>query len=237
MSAAWWEGPLAGFDLETTSADPEEARIVTASLVIDEPGCTQLVYEWLVDPGVEIPEEAAGVHGITTEMARERGADASQAFGQILDRLLDIAPMMPLVIYNAQYDLTVVDRESRRHRDGKPGVGVNGWPWTVVDPYVLDKQMARYRRGSRKLDAVSAVYGVKLVDAHNSTADVKAAIGIVRAMGRLSPFPPVDELHQRQAGWKREQQTSLEDYFRRQGTLTEPVTKDWPVIPFGEVES
>lgn len=222
--AEWWEGSLVGFDLETTSADPNEARIVTASLVIDDNDGAPVVMEWLVNPGVEIPEEAAAVHGITTEHAAENGRPAAVAVAQILDALTFWSGT-PLVIFNAQYDATVMDREARRH--GLATVDLH----PVVDPYVLDKQMARYRKGSRKLDAVSAVYGVKLDNAHNSTADVAAAIGIVRAMGALAAFPDPGTLHQRQIEWKRDQQTSLEDYFRRTGKLTEPVAKEWPLVP------
>ena len=52
---------LVGFDLETTSADPRTARIVTAAVV---PARGQAL-TWLADPGVPIPAEA-------TLMARER---------------------------------------------------------------------------------------------------------------------------------------------------------------------
>ena len=57
------------FDLETTSANPFEARIVTSALVhIDSGGAHP--QELLADPGVPIPEAATKVHGITTEYAR-----------------------------------------------------------------------------------------------------------------------------------------------------------------------
>ena len=58
--------PFVGFDLETTSTDPFEARIVTAC-VAPEKGAAQ---RWLVDPGIEIPPGAAAIHGISTATAR-----------------------------------------------------------------------------------------------------------------------------------------------------------------------
>ena len=49
---------MLSFDLETTSVNPKEARIVTSALVrID--GREVDKREMLADPGVEIPEEAA----------------------------------------------------------------------------------------------------------------------------------------------------------------------------------
>ena len=63
---------MLSFDLETTSANPMEARIVTSALVTID-GSSSDPYEMLADPGVEIPEGAANIHGITTEQARAEG--------------------------------------------------------------------------------------------------------------------------------------------------------------------
>ena len=63
---------MLSFDLETTSANPLEARIVTSAMVrIHNKDVEPL--ELLADPGVEIPEAASKVHGIPTEHAREHG--------------------------------------------------------------------------------------------------------------------------------------------------------------------
>ena len=69
-----WSKQLAVFDLETTGLDLDTSRIVTAAVaVIDSNGEPTEVHEWLVNPGIEIPEAAANVHGITTDMARANG--------------------------------------------------------------------------------------------------------------------------------------------------------------------
>ena len=73
---------MLSFDLETTSANPREARVVTSALVrID--GSAVDAKETLADPGVEIPEEAAKVHGITTEKARAEGRDHDEVVRDI----------------------------------------------------------------------------------------------------------------------------------------------------------
>lgn len=223
----WWEGPLVGFDLETTGPDPETARIVTACVVRDVPGERPTVASWLADPGVDIPDGAAAVHGITTEHARAQGMDAADVVAQLLAVLAgNLAEGTPLVAFNAAFDFTVLDREARRHgRD--PLV-----PHPVVDPFVLDKQADRYRRGGRKLTDVTALYGVALVDAHTAEADALAAVHVAREIGRRHR-PPADAgaLHAGQIVWRREQCESLQDYFRRTKDPTAVVDGSWPVRP------
>ena len=66
--STWSLGPLLGFDTETTGVDPSGDRLVTAALVWRAAPRAdgvrpQSVTTWLADPGVEIPEAAAAVHG------------------------------------------------------------------------------------------------------------------------------------------------------------------------------
>ena len=64
MAATFNASRMLSFDLETTSANPRGARIVTSALVrID--GSSMTANETLADPGVDIPEQAARIHGIT----------------------------------------------------------------------------------------------------------------------------------------------------------------------------
>lgn len=225
MSAPWWEGPLVGFDLETTGPDPETARIVTATVVRDVPGQKPTVATWLADPGIEIPDGAAAVHGVTTERARAEGEAAVDVVAQLLAVLK--AEQDPLVAFNGAYDFTVLDREARRHGFAPLD------PAVVVDPFVLDKQYDRYRRGKRTLGAMCEQYGVSLTNAHDATADALAAVGLVREMGQVFGLPDVAELHVLQVGWRAEQCASLASYFARQGR-PQVIRGEWPVIPAAE---
>jgi DNA polymerase III epsilon subunit-like protein len=82
----WWQGRMAAFDLETTAAIPEEARIVTAALALVRRREPTETTTWLADPGIEIPEEAAEVHGITTERAQAEGDRRPTSCREVLDR-------------------------------------------------------------------------------------------------------------------------------------------------------
>lgn len=225
MTAPWWEGPLVGFDLETTGPDPETARIVTATVAVDGLTTEPIVVTWLVNPGVEIPAEATAVHGVTTEQAREHGQSAVAAVSRILEVLR--AQVHPLVAFNATFDFTVLDREARRHGFAPLDPGV------VVDPFVLDKHLDRYRKGKRTLGVMCEHYGVALTNAHDATADALAAVGLVRELGRRHPFPDPGVLHAAQVGWRAEQCASLAEYFARQGRPQE-VRGEWPLLPVRE---
>jgi DNA polymerase-3 subunit epsilon len=222
----WHELPRAAFDLETTGRDPLEARIVTASIVlVNGRGVPLQQPEWLVNPGIPIPAEASAIHGITAEHAVREGQDAAAAVAEIAETLTGyFAAGIPVMAFNAAYDFTVLAAECRRYGLTAPD------PRPVIDPYILDKQMDRYRRGKRTLVALSEFYQVQLDAAHTSAADALATIGVADALAgkyaalRIEP----GELHDAQVGWAAAQAASFQEWLRR----TKPdavVDGVWPV--------
>ncbi len=224
----WHEGPRACFDLETTGRDPQQARIVTASVVLVSPaGEVQQEWEWLADPGIEIPEEAAAVHGVSTERARAEGRPAAEVTSELGAVLAGFwRAGIPVLAFNAAYDLTVLTRETERH--GLPAPE----PFPVLDPFVLNKQVHRYRRGKRTLGALCEEYGVVLDAAHTSAADALATERLAAALAdRFAELrQPAAALHEAQIGWAAEQAASLQEYFRRKDPAA-VVDGTWPVHP------
>ena len=51
---------------------------------------------------------------------------------------------------NAPFDLTLLDRELRRHRAASLSHYLGQNPLRVLDPRVLDKHLDRYRKGRRR---------------------------------------------------------------------------------------
>ncbi|MFI9272639.1 exonuclease domain-containing protein [Kitasatospora sp. NPDC052896] len=232
----WYEGPLASFDTETTGVDVETDRVVSAALVVQPaPGATAERRTWLADPGVAIPEGARAVHGITDEHVRAHGRPPYVVLGEIARALAEQARSgVPLVVMNAPYDLTLLDRELRRHRQRSLADLLDGAELLVVDPRVLDKYADRYRKGRRTLTDLCAHYGVLLRGAHDAAADATAALDLVRALGAryhatLGGLSPA-ELHHRQTGWHAAQARGLQDWFERAGT-PERVDRSWPLRP------
>lgn len=220
---SWHEGPLLGFDLETTGVNPFEARIVTASLAWFHGDDLQDTQDWLINPGVEIPQEATNVHGITTYKAESEGSQPLTALAEIRNRLASFDG--PLVVFNAAYDLTLLEAELERN-----GLEPLENYSPVIDPFVIDKQADKYRKGKRTLTAMSEHYGVTLDNAHTSNADAVAAVKVAVAIGAKYPELQADPMlvHGWQVTWRAQQSASLQDYFRK----TKPnavVNGEWPV--------
>ncbi|QNE89421.1 3'-5' exonuclease [Corynebacterium incognita] len=214
---------MLSFDLETTSANPLEARIVTSALVrID--GSQVDAKETLADPGVEIPEEAAKVHGITTEKARAEGRPHDEVLQETVAAIKQAwNEGLTLIVYNAPYDLTVL-----RHLTGD--FTVTG---PVFDPFVIDRAKDRYRKGSRTLSNVCAEYGVKLDNAHEATADAMAAARIawVQVRNRFPELAQMDvgELMEFQATSFYDMQINLKKYLDGQGKDVTNLSTSWPM--------
>ena len=226
--SSWNILPRAAFDLETTGRNSRSARIVTASVtVVDDDGGIIRELEWLADPGVVIPSEASDIHGITTEKARAEGRPAAEVTREVaaaLQELFDDG--VPVIAFNASYDFTVLAAESARY--GVPQLS----RFPVLDPYVMNKQVDRYRKGKRTLTALCEEYGVNLENAHTSAADALATLRVLDAMA--GKFPklqmPASKLHHLQVDWAAAQAADFQSYLRK----TKPaavIEGNWPVLP------
>ncbi len=213
---------MLSFDLETTSANPFEARIVTSAMVtITKAGAEPL--ELLADPGVEIPEGATAIHGITTEHAREHGRPHDEVLAETITRLrAGWAQGQALIVYNAPYDLTVLRNHSQDFT-------VDG---LVYDPFTVDKIKDPYRKGKRTLTDLCKHYEVQLGNAHEATADALAAARIAWKQVRVWPELATmsgEELMELQAVGYYEKQLSFRSYLQGQGKDGSTVNTAWPV--------
>ncbi|MER6121355.1 3'-5' exonuclease [Streptomyces sp. NPDC001795] len=231
---AWHRELLIGFDLETTGTDPYEARIVTGAVIEVKSGEPLGRRDWLADPGVEIPADAVAVHGITNERAAAEGSPPDQVADAIARTLVGYwRTGVPVVAYNAGFDLTLLSAELRRH--GLPSLrerldGLD--PAPVIDPYTIDRWADRYRRGKRNLEAVCAEYGIELDSAHNAGADALAAARLAAAIAgrypKIAALGPA-ELHRRQIEWYAAWAADFQEFLRRKGDAEAVVDGTWPL--------
>ncbi|MFF8828075.1 exonuclease domain-containing protein [Streptomyces sp. NPDC015131] len=232
-----WHGEtLVGFDLETTGTEPLEARIVTAAVVEVRGGRVVARRDWLADPGIRIPAQATAIHGISSERAATEGRPVREVADEVAGVLAGHwARGVPVVAYNAAFDLTLLTAELRRH--GLPDLGerLGGAPvGPVVDPYTIDRAVDRYRRGKRNLEAVCAEYGVRLDGAHRADADALAAVLVACAIAErhtsVAALSPV-ELHRRQVVWYADWAADFQSFLRRKGTPDAVIDPAWPLRP------
>ncbi len=165
-----WVSKIAVFDTETTGINVREDRIVSATVALLDAGSVKARYDWVINPGIEIPQQATNVHGITNEVARLSGIEAKTGVQQIVMRLREaLESGYNLVAFNASYDFSLLTAEADRHGIALPEIK------PVLDPYILDRYLDRYRKGRRTLEAVCIHYGVDLLNAHDAGADALAA--------------------------------------------------------------
>ena len=227
MTSTWADSPMAAFDVETTGVDVETARIVTACVVTVGTAPAEPPQKWLVNPGVDIPEETTAVHGITTAHASEFGRPPAEAVAEIRAALIDAWDLgRPVVAYIAPFDLTILDRELRRY--GLEPLHAVG---PVIDPLVLDRYVDRYRRGKRTLVAACEVYGVRIDGAHDSTQDALAAARVAWRIAHRYPAVgglDLDDLFALQVEAHGVWAEGFEAYLRSQGK-GEVIDRSWPV--------
>jgi DNA polymerase-3 subunit epsilon len=231
--SGWPDGPFLGFDTETTGVDVTRDRIVTAALVERDAAGTR-VRTWIIDPGVEIPAAATAVHGITTERARAEGMDPALALSQIADELARASARdVPVVAYNAAYDLAILDHELRRH--GLPTLAdrLGRACMPVLDPLVLDRGLDRYRRGKRKLADLCVHYRVaEQADLHTAEVDVVATLDVLARIA--ARFPEIararlGDLHAWQVARHRDWAASFNAWRASQGYVGAGANLGWPM--------
>ncbi|MER0069973.1 3'-5' exonuclease [Corynebacterium sp. KPL2850] len=215
---------MLAFDLETTSANPKDARIVTSALVRIDGRDVQKV-EHLADPGIEIPQAATDVHGITTEKAQAEGRPHEAVLKDTVNAIKAAwEDGLTLIVYNAAFDLTVL-------RSLTGDFTVTG---PVFDPYVIDRVSDKWRKGKRTLGAVCEHYGVELGNAHEATADALAAARVAWKQVRQH-YPNLaqmdaNELMEFQAVKWYEDRIAFKKYLEGKGRDASDVSTAWPMI-------
>jgi DNA polymerase-3 subunit epsilon len=227
-------GEVLGFDFETTGVDRFNDVPVSYALVTMIGGQWVSTSTGLIDPGRAIPAEATEVHGISTERARDEGMPLKDAMEMITTVVVSASRRgVPLVGMKLDYDLTILDTQSR-HVCGS-GLHERGWCGPALDAVVLDRHEDRFRKGSRTLSALCAHYGVCIENAHDAVADAVASVEVLLALA--ARFASLGEselraLHEAQIGWHREWAKEYDDWRIGRG-MTPMDRRDyiWPLPP------
>lgn len=180
------------FDTETTGFGPS-AKIVELSVVYFTNG--QVVEEWeqLFWPGDIDWEKAQGafdVNGLSREKLLGKPT-FGEAKNEIVDRLKGEKIW---VAHNTPFDMGMLQQEFDQLNTPMPE------PAFALDTMMLDAVCDKYRKGSRKLDAVARVWGVAFEgDAHRAAADTMVCGKVLWAILQSGKLPPsIEIIHQMQ---------------------------------------
>lgn len=211
-------------DCETTGTDVFEDRVVTAFAGVwdtEKEGWSARM-EFLVNPGIPIPEEATAVHGITNEAASE-GMPPEEFLELLFDFLQNYADL-PVVAYNANYDLSLINAELERY-------GFQAYDWNkrqIIDPLVLERHYNKYKKGKKRLVDIVAQRGIKTDESrlHSASYDCEMTARIVDQQFREWGTHTNEQQAQMHADWAE----SFEQWIR--GTKGDPeivIDRGWPV--------
>lgn len=219
------------FDTETTGVDVFNDRIVQLVIATaDADGGLLEEWEWIIDPGVEVPEEAANVHGFTTDYLRQNGQDPKSALREALDRF-EAYGDLTWVAYNLSFDATILGAEFARHgvtrlwHEYLLGDQVED---VLFDPLIVDRAKDKYRKGKRKLENVAAAYGVPFnaSEAHKAGYDVAITAKVAARVAEKYGIPTVAEQAQMHVDWAEGFETWLRE---AKGDNTIEIERDWPL--------
>jgi DNA polymerase-3 subunit epsilon len=225
---SWLTSPILALDTESTSTDPETARILTCCVgYSDRPGRWEPT-TWRINPGVPIPPEATKVHGITDADVADWQQPAD-ALAEIREALLRTAEAgVPVVLHNAPYDLTLLDREMRRHLGLELPAGL-----IILDTLVIFRRLDR-STGSRRLEDLAYREGIRF-PAHDATEDALAALRLLHIMGSRNDLigdVPAPVLHERQEQWHAHHQQAAHEKALGNGDRSRALEIDWPLRPY-----
>lgn len=233
---SWADGPIVGFDIESTGLDVFGDRVVTACVVHVMPGKRPDFHRWLVNPGVPIPAEAQAVHGVSTEYAAAHGVEPAAALFEITSHVaFALHRGIPVVAMNAPYDFTMLEVENERHQIDTVASRLDNGIRPVLDPLVIDRRVVEKRKGKRNLPALCGHYGLPVTDAHDSSADALMAVRLVQAMARRNPEQvggrSLHELHEAQIAWAQAWAADFADWLRKKGNAekADGVNSEWPL--------
>ena len=160
--------PICFFDLETTGVDIVSDRIVEIAILKIFPDSKRLSKSWLVNPIINIPDEASQIHGITNDKVSQ-----SPTFKEISNKIFEFIKNCDLAGFNSdRFDIPLLAEEFLRSN-----IDFDYKKFKTIDVQTIFHKMEK-----RTLGAALKFYCEKeLVDAHSAMADSIATFEVLIA--------------------------------------------------------
>jgi DNA polymerase-3 subunit epsilon len=182
--AAWIDLPIALIDVETTGRDASVDRVVEIGVAVGRGGQIVARYNWLIHPGIPIPEEARAVHGIS-----DADVAASPSFPAIAHEVAAALDGCIPAAYNASFDRAFLANEfARAGHKPEPAPPALRREVEWVDPLVWAREIQREEK-SKALGEVASRLGVALEKAHRASDDAEAALRVLYVLAADSRIP------------------------------------------------
>jgi DNA polymerase-3 subunit epsilon len=185
QDATWRDLEIALLDVETTGRDAAHDRVIEVGIVVGRGGEIVARYNWLLNPGMSIPQEAREVHGITDEQVA-----SAPTFDAVAHEIADALRGRVPAAYNADFDkqflLAEYARLGDRDQTTAPPALRREVSW--VDPLVWAREIQSEER-SRALGEVAQRLGIALEKAHRASEDAEAALRVLYALAEDARIP------------------------------------------------
>ena len=160
--------PIVFFDLETTGTNIATDKIIEISILKVFPNGNKESKTWLVNPEMEIPQEAITVHGITNEKVL-----VEPTFKELAPKINEMIAASDLAGFNSnRFDIPLLAEELMR-------VGID---FNMKNRKAIDVQVIFHKKEQRTLGAGYKFYcGKELEGAHGAEADTNATYEILLA--------------------------------------------------------
>jgi DNA polymerase-3 subunit epsilon len=185
QDSSWRDLEVALLDVETTGRDPAHDRVIEVGIVVGRGGEVVARYNWLLNPGISIPQEARDVHGITDEQVA-----SAPLFEAVADEIAAALRGRVPAAYNADFDKTFLHSEYARLGRAVTGVVPPALRREVswVDPLVWAREIQAGEK-SRALSEVAQRLGIALEKAHRASEDAEAALRVLYALAEDARIP------------------------------------------------
>jgi DNA polymerase-3 subunit alpha len=140
--------------------------------------------------GYTIPEDVVAVHGITTEIAFEKGIPLKEA---LLDFMEDVRKSKYIIGHNVSFDVNIVGCELLRcEMDEQDLLGASALDTMTGSKEYCDLKRKGQLKNPTLTELHMRLFGVPFAEAHNAAADVEATsrcfLELIRVQGLKSAF-------------------------------------------------